>query len=641
MMKTAIILYIFLFSIPYTHSQSLTYIADTYGSTHDQSAYQGAGPHNHKFTLKNTTTTNAVNFKLGNNNEVYRVTNSTLVAESGITVSASYPTFSINAGQTNSEIQINNLTLSGVTKPAVYFVFFDIYDANGNQRPRLTSRVPDYGRLYVVIIISPLLSSPIQNATDLSSPIAHSWTYSGNNADTKYRIQVSSSSSSFVNKDGFSILQDENSTIRVNQNTANTSSYSWTTSATNPPQNGTTYYWSVRVFESFILNGITYNITSYYPNYNNYKIAATPLPTYTLSGSVKTQNNVGISGVNIKYDNLNATTDANGNYSFTVNSGWTGVITPTKSGYAFSPVSQSINNIASNQTLNFIGNSSCTNSFVRNNSTGGQRGYQSNAEINIRMINLLFNKNYTTSDWNNNNLTSTIVGRINGEVFEDYRNVNAATCSQACRDNGNCIHKGIDYHAPLGTPVFSPISGRVVANSSNIIGIYNSSIDATLFFVHVSSSLIVGADIVANAQIGSTDDKNHLHSELRNGNNTSAGYTCNTDGGTNYQNDFYDSRTIIPASCLVNTSVSEFYVDKLTSVYPNPTQGLFTIDFHENIKINNFTIYDISGKVVQNSTSLLVSNKISLDINKQKPGIYFFKANTTKGILFKKIVLQK
>ncbi|MBK7455210.1 MAG: hypothetical protein IPJ46_16250, partial [Anaerolineales bacterium] len=43
----------------------------------------------------------------------------------------------------------------------------------------------------------------------------------------------------------------------------------------------------------------------------------------------------------------NATT---GNYSFTVSDGWSGTVTPSKAGYAFTPPSRSYANVTANQT---------------------------------------------------------------------------------------------------------------------------------------------------------------------------------------------------------------------------------------------------------------------------------------------------
>jgi hypothetical protein len=121
---------------------------------------------------------------------------------------------------------------------------------------------------------------------------------------------------------------------------------------------------------SFTVNaGGTYTIT---PNKTNYtfnpinktfsNIAGNQtqnftavLNTFTISGIVSGAANVNI---NLTGSSTASTaTDANGNYSFTVNAGGTYTITPVKTGYTFSPASQTFTNITANQVQNFTASS--------------------------------------------------------------------------------------------------------------------------------------------------------------------------------------------------------------------------------------------------------------------------------------------
>jgi hypothetical protein len=68
---------------------------------------------------------------------------------------------------------------------------------------------------------------------------------------------------------------------------------------------------------------------------------ATPIPTYSISGSVS---GAVLSGVNMSLSGAStgsATTDASGNYTFTGLSNGSYTVTPTKTGYTFTPASQS------------------------------------------------------------------------------------------------------------------------------------------------------------------------------------------------------------------------------------------------------------------------------------------------------------
>jgi len=71
----------------------------------------------------------------------------------------------------------------------------------------------------------------------------------------------------------------------------------------------------------------------------------TAIMTFTISGSV------GIDGVVIKGLTGKAVmSDATGNYTATVDYGWSGTITPTKGGYEFEPVSMQYNNVMASET---------------------------------------------------------------------------------------------------------------------------------------------------------------------------------------------------------------------------------------------------------------------------------------------------
>lgn len=66
--------------------------------------------------------------------------------------------------------------------------------------------------------------------------------------------------------------------------------------------------------------------------------------TYTISG------NAGVAGATITYDGGSITTDSSGNYSFTRDRWWSGTVTPSRTGYTFSPASRNYWFLNSNQT---------------------------------------------------------------------------------------------------------------------------------------------------------------------------------------------------------------------------------------------------------------------------------------------------
>jgi hypothetical protein len=71
------------------------------------------------------------------------------------------------------------------------------------------------------------------------------------------------------------------------------------------------------------------------------------LVTYTISG------NAGVTGATLSYTDgavKTTTADGSGNYSFTVSYNWSGTVTPSKTGYTFTPDSRSYVNVLGDQT---------------------------------------------------------------------------------------------------------------------------------------------------------------------------------------------------------------------------------------------------------------------------------------------------
>lgn len=107
-----------------------------------------------------------------------------------------------------------------------------------------------------------------------------------------------------------------------------------------PLTNGTTYYYRL-CYKDNVGNQSQFT--------GNPKTCTPQVSNVSISGYVKTSEGVGISGVTMGGDSCTST-DANGYYSCTVSSGWSGTITPSKGGYSFSPPSRDYNNVTINQT---------------------------------------------------------------------------------------------------------------------------------------------------------------------------------------------------------------------------------------------------------------------------------------------------
>ncbi len=90
----------------------------------------------------------------------------------------------------------------------------------------------------------------------------------------------------------------------------------------------------------------------------NFTASPTAATFYTLGGQV-TENGVGRAGVTVTLSGSQPglrTTDANGNYSFTIPGGGNYTVTPSELSFSFSPVSHTFNSLSSNQTADFAAN---------------------------------------------------------------------------------------------------------------------------------------------------------------------------------------------------------------------------------------------------------------------------------------------
>ena len=110
-------------------------------------------------------------------------------------------------------------------------------------------------------------------------------------------------------------------------------------------------------------------------------------------------------------------------------------------------------------------------------------------------------------------------------------------------------------------------------------------------------------------------------------------YTVELEG-TQTINDF----VIVDGNETVNiylapVNISE--IENTISIYPNPSNGTFTIQNNE-LQIKNIQIIDITGKVIHNQQFVVPSSQFSI----KEKGIYFIKLQTENKILTQKIIIQ-
>lgn len=283
--------------------------------------------------------------------------------------------------------------------------------------------------------------------------------------------------------------------------------------------------------------------------------------------------------------------------------------------------------IALSLTINSIAFAQIYNSSERYFDSGIESGvfiatseYQS---LNLTLINRLFGKSYRS--WDNFVTDKPNPGWINGEFLESYSGLQG--CSASDPSHNGCQHKGIDYRASIGTQIFSPISGvikKARGDSFGTIAIYNSQMNKTLLFLHMSETTLNVGDVVSIGQlIGKSGEKGvegapHVHLELRSGERIS-GQTLTATPSTNY-----DPRIIIES---VNNG-SQIYAGNPQN--PQNIQLLLRIPEWSDNEI--FTINSISNIRISDGVSIenIATNALS-KFSALQNGYYIFDIDLPSG----------
>ncbi|MFC1552339.1 SUMF1/EgtB/PvdO family nonheme iron enzyme [Candidatus Latescibacterota bacterium] len=105
----------------------------------------------------------------------------------------------------------------------------------------------------------------------------------------------------------------------------------------------------------------------------NFTASESTLNTYTISGTVTGTDSVQVTMSGDSSDSQEVVADG-GTYSFTVNESGNYTITPSKSGFTFTPVNQAFNNVATSQSQNFIATDIPPNTYTISGIVSGADG---------------------------------------------------------------------------------------------------------------------------------------------------------------------------------------------------------------------------------------------------------------------------
>ena len=88
-------------------------------------------------------------------------------------------------------------------------------------------------------------------------------------------------------------------------------------------------------------------------------------------------------------------------------------------------------------------------------------------------------------------------------------------------------------------------------------------------------------------------------------------------------------------------SISDFSINELISVYPNPANEFVNIQLKSSEQINSIILYNVLGKLIYKENKLNTSETIKIDVSNFGKGIYFLKVNFTNNkTISKKFILN-
>ena len=74
------------------------------------------------------------------------------------------------------------------------------------------------------------------------------------------------------------------------------------------------------------------------------------------------------------------------------------------------------------------------------------------------------------------------------------------------------------------------------------------------------------------------------------------------------------------------------------SVFPNPSNGIFTANITGDVENTTLRIYNIMGSLIRNEK--VIKNKFTIDLKDYQKGIYTISVTSNKNTFTKKIIIQ-
>ena len=214
------------------------------------------------------------------------------------------------------------------------------------------------------------------------------------------------------------------------------------------------------------------------------------LNTVTISGYVKDTYGNALSGVTISglhtlksldtwtYDTLPVITNSAGYYTATVGYGYSTTLSPTKSGYAFTPISKILTSVQSNQTVNFTSGSIATYTISgRITQTSNTSAGISGVYLNGLMVSTDLNGYYTASV--NSGWSGTVIPVYGNYSFVNPDNGSTSTTYTNVTKNYTTNYTGHDNTISVSGTLTDTDTSQVVPDITYSLKLTTSSIPLT------------------------------------------------------------------------------------------------------------------------------------------------------------------
>jgi len=147
-----------------------------------------------------------------------------------------------------------------------------------------------------------------------------------------------------------------------------------------------------------------------------------------------------------------------------------------------------------------------------------------------------------------------------------------------------------------------------------------------------------GGSLVAYSASGCGDDPTFNFSPSANG---SYEFQMDNEGVCNTASQNIDMMITL-VSC-TPLGIEENSLNNKISLYPNPSNGKFTLDYKGTDALSRLTIIDVKGKTIQTLQTLNLdgySASHSINLEHLSKGVYFVKIQSNNAVATKKVVIE-